>query len=133
MKVTWIFERKRYTISGHRSGKMYLNKHIYDCTEILDLLESKNPTNIFYAKVKAKHAFIELSKRHDHEPHVEHLIEQYGFDYEQKQREEHMKLLKDERKRAKESATIEADSVFLFEIFISACILVVALIFALCF
>ena len=67
MKVTWIFERKRYTISGHRGGKLYLNKIPCDeCKDILRDLESGNVNIQANAKFRAKALYIKLRERYNH-------------------------------------------------------------------
>lgn len=66
MKIRWEFDGKQYVISGHRNGKMYLNKHPFDCTEILKGLESNDAHEVYLAKVKAKRLHDALIERHDH-------------------------------------------------------------------
>lgn len=67
MKITWEYEGKRYVISGHKNGQMYLNKYPCDeCDDILKGLSSHDEHTRAIAKGKAKRLYAKLSERYDH-------------------------------------------------------------------
>lgn len=89
MKVRWEYEGKQYVISGHRGGKMYLNKYLYDgCEEILEGLGSHDPHTRTIAKSKAKRVFKMLREYHSQEGYMQ---AKWRREYDERKRKEEQK------------------------------------------
>jgi len=89
MKVRWEYEGKQYVISGHKGGKMYLNKYLYDgCEEILEGLSSHDPHIRTIAKSKAKRVFKMLREYHSQDGYMQ---AKWGREYDEQKRKEEQK------------------------------------------
>lgn len=85
MRIEWEYEGKRYVISGHRNGQLYLNCTPCDCEYILNDIESGDADRILDAKKEAKYLYKKCIE-------LRYCNSQYNHDallkeYEQSERE----------------------------------------------